>query len=388
MFIFSVSQNPHKVRKFIYELQYNFVILHHSKQRTIMKDITSHNIDTFISLITASQSIVIVGHMKPDGDALGSCLGMYHYLSLFSKEAVKVVLPHRTQAHLNFIIDNESSKDILIHEDHPKRAEEAIKQSDLIICLDFNAFHRTDRLESTLTESSAAKILIDHHLNPDREKFTLSFSEIAISSASELVYQILMKTPLINGDAGRIPPKAAIALMTGMTTDTNNFANSVYPSTLRMSADLIEAGVDRDMIISSIYQQHRETRMRLMGHVLKDLMTITSDGVAYMILDKNILQQYHIEEGDTEGFVNLPLSISKVKMSLLLKEDGNMVRVSIRSKKGISANRCSSLHFHGGGHENAAGGRLYIPEDITGIEQAAAYIEEHTHTFMTSENEE
>ena len=95
-----------------------------------------------------------------------------------------------------------------------------------------------------------------------------------------------------------------------------------------------------------------------------------------------------MEEGDTEGFVNLPLSIAKVKMSLLLKEDGNKIRVSIRSKKGISANRCSRLHFNGGGHENAAGGRLYIPQDIPGIEHAAAYIEEHTHTFMTKENEE
>ncbi|MBR5499868.1 MAG: DHH family phosphoesterase [Bacteroidales bacterium] len=353
-----------------------------------MKDITSHNIYTFTSLIKEAQSIAVVGHMKPDGDALGSCLGMYHYLSLYGKENVKIVLPHRTQAYLNFIIDKESSKDILIHEEHPKKAEEVILESDLIICLDFNAFHRTDRLENALTESSAAKILIDHHLNPDREKFTLSFSEISISSASELVYQILMSTYVISGDAGKLPMKSAIALMTGMTTDTNNFANSVYPSTLRMAADLIEAGVDRDMIVSSIYQQHRETRMRLMGHVLKDLMTITSDGVAYIILDKKVLQEYCIEEGDTEGFVNMPLSIAKVKMSLLLKEDGNMVRVSIRSKKGVSANRCSKLHFHGGGHENAAGGRLYIPDDISGIGQAAAYIEEHTHTFMIKENEE
>jgi phosphoesterase RecJ-like protein len=117
-------------------------------------------------------------------------------------------------------------------------------------------------------------------------------------------------------------------------------------------------------------------------------MTITPDGVAYIVLDKKTLKEYYIEEGDTEGFVNLPLSMAKVKMSLLLKEDGDMVRVSIRSKKGISANRCSKLHFHGGGHENAAGGRLYIPEDISGIREAAAYIEKHTHTFMTSENEE
>ena len=353
-----------------------------------MKDITPHNIATFTTLIEKAQSIVIVGHMKPDGDALGSCLGMYHYLKYCGKENVSIVLPHRTQAYLNFLLDKESSKDLIIHEDKPQKAEEAIAGNGLIICLDFNAFHRTDKLETVLAESSAQKILIDHHLNPDRESFTLSFSEIAISSASELVYQVLMSTSVINGDAGRLPHKASVALMTGMTTDTNNFANSTYPSTLRMAADLIEAGVDRDMIVSNIYQQHRETRMRLMGYVLKDLMTITPDGVAYIILDKKILQDYYIEEGDTEGFVNLPLNMAKVKMSLLLKEDGNMVRVSIRSKKGISANRCSKLHFHGGGHENAAGGRLYIPEDIAGIHEAAAYIEKHTHTFMTSENEE
>ena len=353
-----------------------------------MKDITPQNIVTFVSMTEQSQRIVIVGHMKPDGDALGSCLGMYHYLKFCGRENVRIVLPHRTQAYLNFLIDKETSRDILIHEDKPQKAEEAIAEADLIICQDFNAFHRTDKLETVLAGASAQKILIDHHLNPDRDSFDLCFSETEISSASELVYHVLMSTHVIRGDAGNLPMKSATALMTGMTTDTNNFANSVYPSTLRMAADLVEAGVDRDMIVSNIYQQHRETRMRLMGHILKDLMTITPDGVAYIILDKKILQDYYIEEGDTEGFVNLPLSIARVKMSLLLKEDGNMVRVSIRSKKGISANRCSRLHFHGGGHENAAGGRLYIPEDIAGIQEAAAYIEKHTHTFMTSENEE
>ena len=353
-----------------------------------MKEITSEKIETFTTLVENAQDIVIIGHMKPDGDALGSCLGMYHFLIAQNKQDIRIVLPHRTQAHLNFLIDKESERDILIHEDHPARAEEAISKSDLIICLDFNAFHRTDRLETYLSESSAKKILIDHHLNPDRDSFTLCFSETSVSSASELVFHVIMATPAICGNAGRIPERSATALMTGMTTDTNNFANSVYPSTLRMASSLIESGVDRDMIINRLYQQHRETRMRLMGHILKDLMTITPDGVAYIVLDKNILQEYHIEEGDTEGFVNLPLSIAKVKMSLLLKEDCNMVRVSIRSKKGISANRCSKLHFHGGGHENAAGGRLHIPEDISGIEQAAAYIEEHTHIFMTRENEE
>ena len=170
--------------------------------------------------------------------------------------------------------------------------------------------------------------------------------------------------------------------MTGMTTDTNNFANSVYPSTLEMASKLIEVGVDRDIILSKLYNRSKESRLRLQGHVLKDLMTITDDGVAYVVLNKETMRQYNVEEGDTEGFVNIPLAIDKVLMSIFVKEDDGFARVSIRSKKGISANMCSKLHFNGGGHENAAGGRLYMPDNIADISEAAKYIEEHTRDFM------
>lgn len=352
-----------------------------------MQDINAHNIRTLVSLIDKAGRIAIVSHTKPDGDALGSCLGMYHFLGACGKTDRRIVLPNGTPTYLDFLMDRETARKLLIHEFKPVQAEEAIRESDLIICLDFNAFHRTDSLEKCLAESPTPKVLIDHHLNPDREKFILSFSETEVSSASEYLYHILMEMPSVGGNVGKLPKEAALALMTGMTTDTNNFANSVYPSTLRMASDLMEAGVDRSLILSNLYNQYRESRMRLMGHVLKDLMTITPDGVAYIALDNGTLKEYHIEEGDTEGFVNLPLSIAKVKMSLLLKEDGDRIRVSIRSKKGISANRCSQLHFNGGGHENAAGGRLHIPKDVAGIGEAAAYVEKHTHIFMTEENE-
>ena len=255
------------------------------------------------------------------------------------------------------------------------------------ICLDFNAYHRTDNLEKALERSEAAKILIDHHLNPDRDCFDIVFSETEISSASELLYSILLKTEAISGEVSRLPAKAAEALMTGMTTDTNNFANSTYPSTLIMASELLAAGVDRDHIISELYNQYRENRIRIMGYAMKDLLKITPYGVAYIVLDKKTLKDYDIEEGETEGFVNMPLSIASVRMSLLLKEDEGKVRVSIRSRKGTSANRCARLHFNGGGHENAAGGKLYIPQDIKDISQAAAYIEDHTYMFLKEEDE-
>ena len=139
------------------------------------------------------------------------------------------------------------------------------------------------------------------------------------------------------------------------------------------------------MILDRVYNQYGENRLRLMGHMMKDLLRITSDGVAYMVLDRKTMNRYDIAEGDTEGFVNMPLSIAQVRMSILVKEDEDRVRVSIRSKKGTSANRCARRFFNGGGHENAAGGRLYIPTDIKVIEEAGDYIERNTHIFLNNE---
>ncbi len=352
-----------------------------------MEDISSVDIKTLESMIADSERICITTHMKPDGDAIGSCTALYHYLVMCGKSDVKIILNDRHPAYLNFLTASLPGNALVISQEKPSEADSCIRECDLIFCLDFNAFHRTDGLEKALTETKAAKILIDHHLNPDRESFRLSFSKTGISSASELLYSILMETERIAGNAAMLPKESASALMTGMTTDTNNFANSTYPSTFKMASALLAAGVDRDEILSYLYNNYSESRLRVMGHMMKDLLTLTDDGVAYIVLDRNTLQEYSVAEGDTEGFVNMPLSIAKVRMSLLLKEDGGRIRVSIRSKKGTSANRCAMLYFNGGGHENAAGGKLLIPDDIAGIEDAAAYIEKYTHKYFT-ENED
>ena len=178
--------------------------------------------------------------------------------------------------------------------------------------------------------------------------------------------------------AENLPAECATALMTGMTTDTNNFNNSVYPTTLIMASQLLAAGVDRDFILQKINQEHTENRLRLKGFMLKDLLKVTDDGVAFMVLDKEAQLRYNMQEGDTEGFVNEPLSIAKVRMSIFAREDKEEVRISIRSKKGTSANRCARLFFDGGGHENAAGGKLLIP-----IGEVEEYIRKYTHIYMT-----
>ncbi len=350
-----------------------------------MEDICSGNISILERLVDDSRRICITTHMKPDGDAIGSCTALYHYLTMCGKANVKIILNDRHPSYLNFLTDSLPMEALVIRQEKPGDADTCIGDSDLVICLDFNAFHRTDGLEKALKESKADKILIDHHLNPDRSNFLLSFSETDVSSASELLYHILMETGRIAHNATSLPPAAAVSLMTGMTTDTNNFANSTYPSTFRMASALLAAGVDRDAILSNLYNNYSENRLRLMGHMMKDLLTITEDGVAYIVLDKKTQEEYAVAEGDTEGFVNMPLSIAQVRMSLLLKEDEGRIRVSIRSKKGTSANRCAMLYFNGGGHENAAGGRLAVPADIAGIEDAAAYIEKYTHKYLTED---
>ena len=349
-----------------------------------MNTINSEKIYRFNTMLESAEKIVIATHMKPDGDAVGSSMGMYHTLKLYGKSA-KITFTNPAPASISFL--TEGYEDILTYEHAKDETERAILEADLIICMDFNAFHRTDTLQDVLTRSEAEKVLIDHHLAPDLESFSLVFTETEISSASELLYHVLMELPAVGGDAKRLPLEAATAIMTGMTTDTNNFMNSTYPSTLRMASSLLEAGVDRDMIIQNVYNSFKEGRIRLQGYVLKDLLNITQDGVAYIILNKETIEKYNIQEGDTEGFVNIPLSIKGVLMSIFIKEDADRVRVSIRSRKGTSANRCAKRFFNGGGHENAAGGRLYMPQDISSINDAAEYIERVTHIFMNEEND-
>lgn len=352
-----------------------------------MQDINIINIQVLEAMIAEARKVTLVTHQKPDGDAMGSCIALYHFLKMCGKDSVRIILNDRYPSYLDFLSSDILDGDIIFFQEMKDTAEILIHDSDLIFCLDFNAFHRTDKIEEALSTSKARKVLIDHHLNPDRNSFDLTFSETEISSASELLYQILIRTARIGMDATLLPLQSSTALMTGMTTDTNNFANSTYPSTFLMASDLLAAGVDRNAILSQLYNQYGENRLRLMGHMMKDLLVITDNGVAYIVLDKSTQERYCVSEGDTEGFVNMPLSIAGVRMSIMAKEDDGKIRISIRSKTGTSANRCARQYFNGGGHENAAGGKLNVPEDVSDVNDVAGYIEKHTQLYFSQENE-
>ena len=164
--------------------------------------------------------------------------------------------------------------------------------------------------------------------------------------------------------------------------DTNNFANSVYPTTLAAVAELIAAGVDRDAILEHVYNEYPEGRIRLIGQLLSEKLTITPEGGAYMILTRKMLRKYQLEEGDTQGIVNLPLAIKDVKLSILLREESHHFRVSLRSKEGVSANQMAKDYFHGGGHEKAAGGKLFCQRDIIAKFRAGAYLKRSIKAFL------
>ena len=326
------------------------------------------------ALVESARTVTVTAHTHPDGDALGSVSALVAYLRECRGKDAVAVLSDSPAATVRFIVP--AGVPLLCHDTEPEATLARIAVSDLVILLDGNGFSRTEGLQEAFEASPAPKILIDHHVGPQTEWFQAVFSTPDVSSASELLYYILLELPDIGGDARRLPADTARALLTGMTTDTNNFANSVYPGTFRMAADLIAAGVDREAVLANLYNRYRENRVRVMGYLQYENLRITPEGLAYIIATRDILDRFGVDEGETEGLVNIPLSIDRVKMSILLKEEKDHFRVSIRSKNGWSARECAQAHFHGGGHENAAGGKLWWPDDIAGPADAAARLEQ------------
>ena len=335
----------------------------------------------FDTLLENGGKVTVTAHTHPDGDALGSVSALVSYLRECRGKDAVAVLPDSPADTVRFIVP--AGVPLLCHDTEPEACLARIAESDLVIMLDGNGFSRTEGLKEAFEASPAPKVLIDHHVGPDEDRFKVVFSTPDVSSASELLYYILLELPDIGGEPGKLPAETARALLTGMTTDTNNFANSVYPGTLRMAADLIAAGVNREEILAKLYTRYRENRVRVMGYLQYEGMHITPEGLAYMIATKEILDRFQVEQGETEGLVNIPLSIDRVKMSIFLKEDQGHFRVSIRSKGDCSARRCAEIHFHGGGHENASGGKLWWPADIPGPQDAAAYLERVSREFLS-----
>ena len=305
--------------------------------------------------ILQSSSIVIVTHTNPDGDAIGSSLGLYHFLLTFKPHTnIKVVVPNEFPSFLKWMpgID-----DILIFESNKEAGLKVIADADLCFCLDFNSLKRTDKLSPHLETSNAFKVLVDHHPQPENN-FDLMLSNIEVSSTSELIYNIINA---LSGD-GAHSKEIASCLYVGIMTDTGSFSYSCRrPETFLVAAELIRQGIDSELIHRNIYDTYSENRMRLLGYCLSERLTVLKElHTAYIYLTADDLKHFDHQNGDTEGVVNYALSIEGIVLAVLFTEKDDKIRISMRSKGEFSVNDLARKYFQGGGHKNASGGDSYI----------------------------
>lgn len=316
------------------------------------KVIDQENINKVEHLLNKSDKIVIVTHVSPDGDAIGSSLGLYEYLTESGNE-VNIIVPNDYPYFFRWL---KGAKDILIHEKYPDFADKLIEEADLIFCLDFNVLKRIRNVAAAVEASKAKKILIDHHPDPDNFcDVTISHPEI--SSTSELVFRLICRM----GDFEMMSKSSAEAIYTGMMTDTGAFTyNSNDPQIYYIIGQLLQKGIDKDQIYSNVYNAYSADRFRMMGHMLSERMKIYEEyGAALIWLNNEDQKRFNSTKGDTEGFANLPLNIKGITFSAFLREDDDMIKISLRSQGDFPANRFSAQCYNGGGHRNAAGGEFF-----------------------------
>ncbi|HLN54537.1 MAG TPA: bifunctional oligoribonuclease/PAP phosphatase NrnA [Bacteroidales bacterium] len=325
------------------------------------------------NLLSVSRNIVIISHINPDGDAIGSQLALYHYLLDKGKTAA-MIAPNNLQEFLKWM-DGSELINVFIRD--RKKCRAIIDEADLIVMVDFNQSNRLGEAEEPVMSAQAKKVIIDHHLNP-AEFADIIISDPAKCSTAELMYELVK---IMNG--GPFSSKAfAECVYVGIVTDTGNFVHGNYtPETFRITADLLETGIRKERILNLVYNNFSSDRMKLLGFALNQRMVVLPDmKTAYIWLTREDLESYKHCKGDTEGFVNLPLSISGIHFSVLFIEKENFIKLSLRSKGCFSTNEFASRYFGGGGHLNASGGEHYDSLQNT-IDYFLKALEENTWRF-------
>lgn len=313
---------------------------------------TSKYIKELSKLFESSANILLISHINPDGDAIGSQLALYHYLLSKGRQA-GMISPNNLQEFLRWM-DGSGQIEVFIR--NRKKCIEMIDKADLIVMVDFNQGSRLGEAEKYVKESSAVKVVIDHHLN-GHDIASIIISDSSKCSTAELVYEIVTE---IEGKPFKSRPFSE-AVYAGIITDTGNFEYGTYTGkTMRIIADIIDSGIGKEKILNVLYNNFSADRMRLQGFALDKRMTILPEyGTAYIFLTKEDLAAYNHVKGDTEGFVNLPLSIKGIYFSVLFIEKDNFVKLSFRSRGNFAVNEFASKYFNGGGHLNASGGEYY-----------------------------
>ena len=316
--------------------------------------LTEDQVAQLSHLISTSQNIVITCHHNPDGDAIGSSLGLAAYLWSLGKE-VNVIVPDQYPDFLQWLPNTEK---IVRYDKHKEKCDMLLKISDLVFCLDYNTLSRVDNMETAMREMKTPLVLIDHHLDPDVPAI-LTISQPAASSTSELIFRIVWQL----GGFESQNKHFAIPVYCGMMTDTGGFQyNSSQCEIYFIISQLLTKKIDKDKIYRNVYHNYSENRLRMMGYVMYEkLVYLKEYNTSYYTITKEEQRRFHFIKGDAEGLVNLPQQIKGLKLSVSLREDTekeNTVWVSLRSVDDFPCNKMAAQFFNGGGHLNASGGRL------------------------------
>lgn len=311
-------------------------------------------LDGLKEILAQPQKIFITTHTKPDGDAIGSSLALYHYLGQCGHN-VKVVVPTAVPDFLEWL---PGTGEIISFDRNKKQGIQVLEQADLMFCLDFNKYERTQDILPYLSSARQPKVLIDHHLFPDLEKFNYLYSAPEKSSTAEMVYDFIQ----MMGDGEKINLPVMQAIYTGMLTDTGSFR---FPATgasvHQIIADFKMRGFEHAVIHELIFDTWSENRMRLMGYLFYEKLSVDQEnGFGYIHITKEELERFAAGPNDTEGLVNMITSIRLIKVAVLITERNDALKLSFRSKGSIDVNLFAKSHFNGGGHFNASGGTSYL----------------------------
>ncbi len=301
-------------------------------------------------LLSSPKKIVITTHRGPDGDAMGSSLGLMHLLKQF-RHNVHVITPNSYADFLHWMPGNE---DVIVFEDNEEEAKQITENADLIFLLDFSHISRIADFADTVSNSNATKILIDHHQDPDMEIADIIFSDTTACSTAQLLYEVIDAMDLTN----HINKEIAECLYVGIMTDTGSFKySSTTAKTHHIIAELIATGAENAKIHDLIYDNSSANRMKLLGYCLnKKLLLYPENNSAVISLTAEELEQFNFKKGDTEGVVNYALAIKGIVFAVFIAEKDGKVKLSLRSKGNFKVNEIANKYFSGGGHMNASGG--------------------------------
>ncbi|MEO8712836.1 MAG: bifunctional oligoribonuclease/PAP phosphatase NrnA [Parafilimonas sp.] len=308
-------------------------------------------VEHLYTLLEKERNIVITMHQKPDGDAMGSALGLYHFLKSLNHNVI-VISPTNWAKFLNWM---PGCKEVLDYELNTQECIALLNKADMLFCLDFNSMHRVKKMETLLLGAKCVKVLIDHHEEPAEEHFDYGESDITKSSTCEMIYDFIVRSPF----AGKLDLNMAACIYTGIMTDTGSFRFSITSaSTHKAVAHLKELGLEHSIIHENIFDNFLENRLRFIGNALLNRLDVIYEyNTALMAIPKHDILKYDIRTGDTEGLVNYLLTIEGIKLGALLIDRVEERKWSFRSKEDFDVNELARNHFEGGGHKNAAGGR-------------------------------